>query len=133
MALKFQPKPRMVLICDFRGFETPEMVKRRPVVVLASNAANDRLVTIVPLSTTVPRPRLAWHHALRERVWPLSAGRILWAKCDLLYTVSTARLDKIRVAPGRFAVMRIGNDDYMAIRKAVLVGLGMGPTGDPEP
>ena len=50
MGLRFQPKPGMVLICDFRGFEPPEMVKRRPVVVIASNPDRDQLVTVVPLS-----------------------------------------------------------------------------------
>lgn len=54
MALKFQPKEKTVVMCDFSGFKEPEMVKVRPVVVLAKHKHNARLVTIVPLSTTEP-------------------------------------------------------------------------------
>ena len=36
MALNFHPEPGMVLICDFTtGFRVPEIVKRRPVVVIS--------------------------------------------------------------------------------------------------
>ena len=34
MALKFNPKPGMILLCDYSGFKVPEMVKRRPAVVI---------------------------------------------------------------------------------------------------
>lgn len=49
MPLNYQPKPRSILYCDFRGFEVPEMVKRRPVIVLASHKTNSKLVAVVPL------------------------------------------------------------------------------------
>lgn len=41
MPLKFQPRERSVIMCDFRGYEEPEMVKKRPVVVIARNRHND--------------------------------------------------------------------------------------------
>ncbi|WP_414861947.1 hypothetical protein [Pseudomonas sp. IT-P176] len=34
MPLQYQPKEGSVLICDFRGYEVPEMIKVRPVVVI---------------------------------------------------------------------------------------------------
>lgn len=49
MPLKFQPRERSVIMCDFRGYEEPEMVKKRPVVVIARNRHNGKLVTVVPL------------------------------------------------------------------------------------
>jgi len=68
MGLKFQPKPRMVLICDFRGFEPPEMVKRRPVVVVASNPDRDQMVTVVPLSKS-PLSVIAPGTTDSQRLW----------------------------------------------------------------
>lgn len=36
MALRFHPKPGTILMCDFdTGFQVPEMVKKRPVIVLS--------------------------------------------------------------------------------------------------
>ena len=58
MALKFHPKPGTILVCDFRqGFRAPEMIKRRPVVVVSPRLRNRTdLCTVVPLSTIEPRP-----------------------------------------------------------------------------
>lgn len=122
MGLKFQPKPGMVLICDFRGFEPPEMVKRRPVVVLASNRRNQDLVTIVPLSTSPPRRRQIWHHVIAGPLEPLSTGRVIWAKCDMVYTISTARLHKIRLSDTEYARLRVSAADYTGIVRSVLLG-----------
>ena len=115
------------MICDFRGFEKPEMVKRRPVIVVAANQRNYRLVTIVPLSTTIPRRPLPWHYPLADPIPSLAGGRVVWAKCDLLYTVSTARLEKVRVGPNRLATLQIDERDYLGICAAVLAGLRLAP------
>ncbi|MFK5246002.1 type II toxin-antitoxin system PemK/MazF family toxin [Glaesserella parasuis] len=37
MALKYQPKEKAVVMCDFSGFIAPEMVKTRPVVVISKH------------------------------------------------------------------------------------------------
>lgn len=63
MPLQYQPKEGSVLICDFRGYEVPEMIKVRPVVVIRKHRTNSLLVTVVPLSTTAPDCILA--HPLR--------------------------------------------------------------------
>lgn len=125
MALKFQPRARMVLICNFRGFEEPEMVKSRPVVVLAWNRRNRHLVTVVPLSTTPPFRPQAWHYRLKESLSPLPSRPVMWAKCDLLYTVSTARLYPIGAAPDHHAALRMAASDYIAVRRAALAWLGI--------
>ena len=93
----FTPKTGCVLICDFsRGFVPPEMVKTRPVVVISRTECHGRrLCTVVPLSTTSPDPVLVWHVLLKQNPLPGTlAGTAVWAKCDMLYTVSFDRLDK---------------------------------------
>jgi uncharacterized protein YifN (PemK superfamily) len=70
MALLYQPRPGEVVMCDFHGYVVPEMVKRRPVVVLARNRQNRQLVTVVPLSTTRPDPLGAQHHQLAQSPLP---------------------------------------------------------------
>jgi uncharacterized protein YifN (PemK superfamily) len=56
MAIHFHPQRGTIVVCDFRGFEAPEMQKRRPVVVVSPRLRHrDNLCTVVPLSTTAPR------------------------------------------------------------------------------
>lgn len=90
-------KTGQVLICDFeRGFVPPEMVKKRPVVVISKNSTHSRgLCTIVPLSTTKPTPIELWHVALSSNPLPHLGNSIqVWAKCDMVYTVSHQRLNR---------------------------------------
>jgi uncharacterized protein YifN (PemK superfamily) len=47
MPLLYQPRPGQVVMCDFKGYVVPEMVKVRPVVVVARNRKNRWLVTVV--------------------------------------------------------------------------------------
>lgn len=70
MPLKFQPRERSVIMCDFRGYEEPEMVKKRPVVVIARNRHNGKLVTVVPLSSTEPVPLADYHHKMSGNPLP---------------------------------------------------------------
>lgn len=72
MALKYQPKEATVLMCDFSGFQVPEMIKVRPVVVLRKHSQNRQLVTIVPLSTTAP-DHMTGHHVVLPSYLPGSA------------------------------------------------------------
>ncbi len=54
----------MYLECDFNGMIAPEMLKRRPVIVISSpelHGDGNRLSTIVPLSTTTPDPVKPYH------------------------------------------------------------------------
>lgn len=94
--ITFQPKRGQVLMCDFTFLEVPEMVKRRPVVIVSPRLARDpRLVTIVPLSTM--QSDLPYHPLLDpDSLPPPLKQKPAWAKCDMLYTLSTARLDRVR-------------------------------------
>nr|WP_255142042.1 type II toxin-antitoxin system PemK/MazF family toxin [Pseudomonas mandelii] len=83
-----------MLICDFRGYEVPEMIKVRPVVVIRKHKTNSLLVTVVPLSTTAPDRILDHHLELQSHLQ--GASPVCWAKCDMVATVSLSRLDRIK-------------------------------------
>ncbi|WP_091190065.1 type II toxin-antitoxin system PemK/MazF family toxin [Formivibrio citricus] len=121
----FYPKPGHILLCDFtRGFIEPEMVKRRPVVVISPASTHSRkLCTVVPLSTTAPDPAQDWHYLLRNNPCPDTlAYAQIWAKGDMLYTVSFERLDKLhrRTRNGReYYAPLMDKGDYSGVLAAV--------------
>ena len=124
MPLKFQPKAGSVVICDFHGFVAPEMVKKRPVVVIAKHKHNSGLVTVVPLSTTHPNPVAPYHHRLKENPLPdKPKDLVTWAKCDMVVTVSLARLDRYKVAKREYVVPSIPAEELEAIRHCVGIAL----------
>jgi uncharacterized protein YifN (PemK superfamily) len=129
MALAYQPSVQSVLMCDFKGMVEPEMVKIRPVVVISRNRHNRKLVTIVPISSTAPLSLKECHYELPDNPMPGNAHVRSWAKCDMVTTVSIARLDrvKVRTAQGRNYIVPVLSDaDFERIRQAVLHGIGMG-------
>jgi len=128
MALLFQPKVGSVLMCDFDGSVEPEMVKVRPVIVLARNRANNKLVTVVPLSTTKPFVMENHHHEISANPLPGKENLACWAKCDMVATVSITRLDRIKVrdAKGRsYITPMLSAADFEAVRLCVVNALGM--------
>lgn len=125
MALKFQPKERSVVICDFRGYEEPEMIKKRPVIVLTRHPHNGKLVTVVPLSSTEPAIYVAYHHKMSVNPLPDKRHIECWAKCDMSATVSLARLDRYKPANGERCVPVIGMEDFAAVKAAVANALGL--------
>ena len=132
LMLPFQPKPGTLLMCDFdTGFMPPEMVKKRPVVVISPRRRRSRvpLCTVVPLSSTAPNPVEPFHHRMNLQSLPVGfhAGES-WAKCDMLYTVSLARLDRVKVGPRRYLAPQIRADDLAAIRRGVIIALWLDPT-----
>lgn len=131
MALSFYPRPGLVLMCDFStGFKAPEMVKKRPVVVISPHRKFHKLCTIVPLSTTIPNPVEKYHHCLQPSSLPGKfAQNETWAKCDMIYTVSLDRLDRVLIRDRRgnrsYVSERISNEDFTAIQHAVKAALGL--------
>ncbi len=132
MSLTFHPKPGMVLICDYStGFKPPEMVKRRPVVVISPRPRRKtQLCIVVPLSSTPPVPVEGCHHRLDplSLPGPLSATPT-WAKCDMLATVSLDRLDRVKLGrdvKGKrlYSTQMVSDDDFKAIQQSVLHALG---------
>lgn len=95
MAIKFNPAQGSILICDFSGFKTPEMVKRRPVVVVSPRLrTRNNLCTVVPVSTTPPDRVMPYHFKLHIEP-PLPdpyPEPQVWVKADMVYTVSYDRL-----------------------------------------
>lgn len=122
MALAFQPKVGSVLMCDFVGFIEPEMVKKRPVVVIARNRKNKQLVTIVPLSTTAPDILEIHHYKLPFNPVPMQHGVPCWAKCDMISTVSIERLDRLKKSGVRSNI-DLDHQDINAIRLCVMHAL----------
>lgn len=133
MPLTFHPHPGMVLICDFNsGFKAPEMIKRRPVVVVSPRPRrSNQLCTIVPLSTTAPNPVEPFHHRMDPRSLPGKLARKeTWAKCDMLATVCLDRLDRVMVGKGPegkriYVAEQVVEEDLEAIRRGVMLALGM--------
>ena len=128
MPLFRQPAPGTLWMCDFNtGFRPPEMVKYRPVVVISPQPGRmTGLCTIVPLSTTRPIPMEPVHHRMDPASLP---GRLAqnetWAKCDMLYTVSLARLSRATRRGQAAATFRVLDTDMDAIRNCVKIGLGL--------
>ncbi|MBJ7373589.1 Uncharacterized protein YifN, PemK superfamily [Pseudomonas sp. B10] len=127
MPLRYQPKEGSVLICDFRGYEVPEMVKVRPVVVLRKHRSNSLLVTVVPLSTTAPDRLLDHHLELASHLQ--GASPKCWAKCDMVATVNLSRLDRIKSRDRRgrrvYLISHLAIEEFSAIKAAVRQALGL--------
>ena len=125
--LTFHPNPGTLLICDFdTGFKASEMVKKRPVVVISPRRRRStvQLCTVVPLSTTAPDPVERFHHRMNPKSLPVSfRSQDAWAKCDMLYTVSLNRLDRVRVTTGgkrTYSAPQVLAEDLDAIRRGVI-------------
>jgi len=131
-ALKRGLRTGEVLICNFdTGFKVPEMVKQRPVVVVSKTSTHWRgLCTVVPFSTTEPKPTLPWHvlvlnnplHGHLPPNHPFGRVTISWVKCDMLCTVAFERLTRVhrRVNGKRdYAGVRVSAHDLDDIIKGV--------------
>jgi uncharacterized protein YifN (PemK superfamily) len=112
-------------MCDFSGYVVPEMVKVRPVVVIARNRKNRHLVTVIPLSTTAPAALEDHHHELGANPLPGKEKITCWAKCDMIATVSLSRLDRFKVGHRNYVAPSLPTADFDAIKAAVMVALGL--------
>lgn len=103
LAVYYNPKQGDILLCDFtRGFVAPEMQKIRKVVVISPTATHKRrLCTVLPISATQPEHEEDWHYLLRKNPMPSDGLKQLWVKCDMIYTVSFERLDKLHTKTRR--------------------------------
>jgi len=133
MALTYHPTPGEIVLCDYgTGFVAPEMVKRRPVVIISPRLRRrGDLVSVVPLSTTEPAP-VENHHcrlALAVALPRPFHNKVMWAKCDMLATVSLGRLDRFRAGRGagarKFVTGSLTADQLREVRRGVLHALGL--------
>ena len=116
--LGVQVKKMQLVYCDFRGMIVPEMTKKRPVVIV-SWRDRYKLCTVVPISTVTPSKIEDWHYKLSEKSLPTSLrSEECWAKCDMITSVSTSRLDRVRNGAQR-ANFFILQDDFAEIVKGI--------------
>lgn len=137
MPIQFAVPPGSILRCDYQmgGFKPPEMVKARPVVVVSPRLRHrDGLCTVVPLSTT-PSVHEAPYVVRLELTPPLPepfVAPLAWAKCDMLATVSFARLDMFRTPRDQYGRRKylkrgLSPEDLERIRQGILAALGLLP------
>ncbi len=135
MPIRFPVAPGTVVLCDYSsGFRPPEMVKRRPAVVISPRLPHrDGLCTVVPLSGSPPREAVAYQCPVTFPE-PLPAPFVnaeWWAKADMLATVGFGRLDLFRTprdpstGEREFLQIRVSKGQLAAIRLAVLHALAI--------
>jgi mRNA interferase MazF len=74
MPIQEHPLCGTILVCDFSGLKEPEMVKRRPVIVVSPKiTARPGLCTVVALSTVQPAKIMPYHVQLSLSLPPPGA------------------------------------------------------------
>lgn len=136
MPLQFSVKPKTILLCDYDlgGFKPPEMVKRRPVVVLVGDLpGRGKLHTVVPLSGTESNPRYKYHCRI-DLPEPLPAPfeeTAWWVKADMTASVGFHRLDLFRTDRDQYGRrkyrtdLRVSDEQFAAIKDAVRHAFGL--------
>ncbi|NTW84175.1 MAG: type II toxin-antitoxin system PemK/MazF family toxin [Chlorobiaceae bacterium] len=133
MSISYHPKQGTIVICDFAGLIRPEMVKRRPVVIVSPRfRGRDQLCTVVPLSKTPPVPEMPYHykHYVDPALPAPYDASYHWVKGDMLYTVSLDRLDlpfdgKDSTGKRNYITRLITPADLLKIQKCISKGLGI--------
>ena len=127
MGIQYHPDLGEALWCDYAGV-SPEMIKRRLVVIIVPKACQRMpLTTVVPISATPPVVVRPWHVRLQRDPYPNGTSAELWVKCDMLNVVSFERLSGYHTRwNGRreYRKMRVSMDELRAIRQGVLNALG---------
>jgi mRNA interferase MazF len=129
--LPFHPPPGQIVICDFDGFKEPEIVKRRPAIIVSPRLrGRDGLCSVLPISTTAPRRELPHHFQLTiEPALPAPYGeQQVWVKCDMVCTVGFHRMNlpwyKDSGGARQYVNQYVDPDDLLAIQRCMLGYLG---------
>lgn len=133
MSLPFHPEQGTIVVCDFKGLNEPEMSKRRPALIVSPRfRCRDRLCTIVPFSTTPPRPVERFHYKLEmDPLLPEPYNSaVQWVKADMLYTMSLDRLSfpfcgKDDTGKRIYDVRKISDADFAEIQNCLLHSIGL--------
>ena len=127
MALLFHPRAGQVFMCDLSGFNEPEMVKPRPVVVVSPRLPHRHdIVAIVPISLTPPRHTLPYCFKLSKNYHPDEPDDLQsWAKADMLLNLGTYRLSAFKIGRRQYAYPTLTPEDLAGVRHAILCGLGL--------
>ena len=135
MAIQYALPVGTIVLCDYSmgGFRAPEMVKRRPAIILSPRLPHrDGLCTVVPVSGSAETRelpyivRLDFDHELPSP-FPF---KVFWAKCDMLATVAFGRLDMFRTdrdQTGRRKYLRpmLMPPQIDSVKQGVLFALGL--------
>ncbi len=122
--IQFHPRKGTIVICDFTGNVVPEIVKKRPVVVITPRLPyRNHLATVVPLSTTPPEYNVPYVVKLSKN-YLNPEDKAVYAKCDLLCSVSFRRLDRIKVARRKYITPQLNEEDFNAVINGVKAALG---------
>lgn len=129
--LPYHPKQGEVLRCDYCNLVDPEMSKVRWVVVISPKFLNrPNLCTVVPLSTKPPHKIEKYHVLMDKDPAPDSGGDPVWAKCDMLMTVSFARLTAYyqgRRPDGKrnYVTLSVSGKELGQIQQGALYAMGL--------
>ncbi|WP_292386836.1 type II toxin-antitoxin system PemK/MazF family toxin [Mesorhizobium sp.] len=122
------------MVCDYsEGFVEPEMVKRRPALVLCPRIrARAGLCTVVALSTTPPEQTMPYHCEIELpfALPPPFDSKTVWIKGDMVNAVGFHRIDLFRLgkdAAGkrRYLMTPVGGEILLQARRCILHGLGL--------
>jgi mRNA interferase MazF len=132
MTIAYHPKRGSILICDFSGLNAPEMIKRRPVIVISPQIKERKgLCTIVALSTTMPNPIKDYHYELHMNpVLPAPYdSQVHWVKGDMIYTFSYTRFDlpyrRDSTGKREYLNVLININDMEKVEQCILLALGI--------
>lgn len=133
MTVTKHPLPGTIVRVDLSdGFRPPEMVKRRPAIILSPElAGRPNLCSIVPLSTTAPDLVLPHHTQITlEPPLPEPYGNpTMWVKGDIVLTVAFHRLRLLFSgwdSGQRVYDVRVLDDATLErVRQCVRCGLGL--------
>ena len=126
-ALQMYLKTGEIVICNFdTGFVPPEMVKSRPALVFSKSSTHWRgLCSVVPFSTTPPDRVEPWHvlvknplHRRLPQGQRFGQAAEMWAKCDMITTVSFARITRPydwQCGVRKYAAVRLSDADLDAV------------------
>jgi mRNA interferase MazF len=135
MSIREHPPIGTVMLCDFNaGFKIPEMVKRRPCVVISPKIAlRPGLCTVVALSTDAPYPIMPYHCQidLRPELPEPWKSDGVWVKGDMVNAVGFHRLDLIRLGKDfggkrQYLLTPLSVENIKKIRHCVLTAIGLG-------
>ena len=133
LAIQYSPSIGQILMCDFKGMKEPEMVKRRPVIVLKAARRGPKLVQVACLSTAKPEPVLPYHLPIEDKYLPRDKffqDKETWLKGDMVYTVSFDRLDYIRIGIDNgkrvYFKQSLSRDNMKSVYSCVLHGMNLG-------
>ncbi|HVV41203.1 MAG TPA: type II toxin-antitoxin system PemK/MazF family toxin [Nitrobacter sp.] len=135
MGIKYPVGVGTILLCDYGrgGFQEPEMVKKRPAVVISPRLPyRDGLCTVIPLSQTRPEHNVDYVVRI-ELPSPLPYPFpycVFWAKCDMVATVSFERLDLFQTARDqtgkrKYLHPKMTDADVKLVRNGVLKAIGL--------